>query len=88
MDKQRVVDAALGDEVTYFQLTWVLGSAHRYGFTAEELELLEDCKSRLVPSRSMAVHNTEGSGKTLQAQPCGECGHCYVCQYLRITRGE
>jgi hypothetical protein len=42
--KDRVVDAALGDELSYQQLRDVLDKAVQYDFSDEELLLLRDCE--------------------------------------------
>lgn len=81
LDKQPIVDAALGDELTLFQLRAALDHSIRYVFTTEERELLEDCMRRFSQSEPEAVAST-GVGS------CAGCGHCYACQYLRLTRGE
>ena len=49
LSKQPVIDAALGDNLSYTQLRAVLDNASRYHFTTEEIELLEDCMHQLVP---------------------------------------
>lgn len=63
LDKVPVVEAALGDELSYEQIRAVLDSYFRYDFSAEELELLRDCerielaKRFKVATSPMAVHS-------------------------------
>ena len=48
-DKARVIDAALGDELTFEQLRAVLDNAKRYELTGEERELLGYCMDQTRP---------------------------------------
>lgn len=65
LDKSRVIDAALGDALTYDQIRAVLESQSRYDFTAEELDLLKDYEQKAiaglprVATSPMAVHSAQ-----------------------------
>lgn len=48
-DKVSIIDAALADGLSYMQLCNVLSARRRYGFTLEEVEMLEHCKFQLRP---------------------------------------
>lgn len=47
--KASVVDAALGDELSYEQFCFILANLTSYDFTAEELALLNFCAQKMRP---------------------------------------
>ncbi|HAB63190.1 MAG TPA: hypothetical protein DCE49_03035 [Pseudomonas sp.] len=63
LDKVPVIEAALGDGLSYKQIRAVLDSYYRYDFSAEELELLRYCervelaKRPRVATSPMTVHS-------------------------------